>query len=185
MFSSRNLLLALLAFAAWSCDAPPDPRRTNFKIEKDGISAQYDEQSGKLKKIDADLNKNGRMETFSYWDATKVSRVEIDRNEDGKIDRWEHYDGDAQKVVSIGASSKDDGVEDMWTYLDDAGRVARIEFDSNRDGRIDKRDIYGVSATGLRAVLVVESQFDESGVPHKRMHYRPDGTFEGVDTTKE
>src|SRR4026208_1066095 len=128
------IAIALVALAiSVACEATPDPRRTNFEIRaKEGV-AKYDPKSGKLQRFDADLNKNGKMETFSYWDGGRVIRIEIDKDEDGKIDRWEHYNAQ-NKVERVGSSSKDDEVEDTWTCPDEKGFLARVESDTNRDG---------------------------------------------------
>jgi hypothetical protein len=162
-----------------ACSAPPDPRRTNFEIVGKEARAKYDPKTGKLQRIDVDQNKNGRIETFSYWDGARVHRIEIDKDEDGKIDRWEHYN-DQNKLVRLGASTKDDQVEDSWTYPDDKGFLARVETDTDRDGLIDKREIFAErpDVPDGRVLAVVELGIDRSGVPERRLYYRPDGSFE-------
>lgn len=168
------LFLAALA----ACKAPPDPRRTNFEIVGKDARAKYDPKTGKLQRIDADLNKNGTIETFSYWDGTRVHRIEIDNDEDGKIDRWEHYDAQ-NKVERVGTSSKDDQVADTWTYPDQRGFLARVETDTNRDGVIDKRELFvpRPGAPDGRVLSVVELDIDSSGSPARRLHYAVDGAF--------
>lgn len=162
-----------------ACKEPPDPRRTNFEIRaKEGV-AKYDPKSGKLQRIDIDQNKNGRIETFSYWDGARVQRIEIDKDEDGKIDRWEHYDAQ-NKLERVGTSTKDDEVEDSWTYPDEKGFLARVETDTDRDGVIDKRELF-VPRPGTpdgRVLSIVELDIDKSGTPGRRLYYRADGSFE-------
>lgn len=180
MRSARCLgAIALIATAAIACNAPPDPRRTNFEIKGKDTTAKYDPKTGKLKRVDTDLNKNGRMETFSYWDGSRLLRIEIDKDEDGKIDRWEHYN-DQNKVEKIGSSSKDDEVEDTWTYPDQRGFLARVETDTNRDGVVDKREIFvpRPGAPDGRVLSIVELDIDASGQPARRLYYLPDGSFE-------
>jgi len=187
---SQGLLLRLVvviaaAAAIASCSAPPDPRRTNFEIRgKEGV-AKYDPKTGRLKRLDADTNKNGRMETFSYWDATRLFRIEIDGDEDGKIDRWEHYDAN-NKMTRVGSSSKDDEVEDTWTYPDANGFLARVETDVDRDGAIDKREIYAPKpgAPEGRVLSIVELDLDQAGQPRRRLHYRADGSFEKTEAVR-
>jgi hypothetical protein len=168
-----------------ACEAPPDPRRTNFEIRaKEGV-AKYDPKTGKLQRFDADLNKNGKMETFSYWDGGRVIRIEIDKDEDGKIDRWEHYD-QQNKIERVGSSSKDDEVEDTWTYPDERGFLARVESDADRDGSIDRREIFvpRVGKPDGRVLSIVELDIDKSGKPARRLHYRPDGSFEKTEVLR-
>jgi hypothetical protein len=178
-------VIAITTFAAFGCNAPPDPRRTNFEIRaKEGV-AQYDPKTGKLQRFEADLDKNGKMETFSYWDGARLLRIEIDKDEDGKIDRWEHYD-DNRNLVRVGTSSKDDQVEDTWTYADDRGLLSRIEIDLNRDGKIDKREIFveRPGTTDGRVLSIVEMDFNEAGQPGRRIHYKPDGSFERTEVLR-
>ena len=177
-------MCAALVFLSAACTPPPDPRRTNFEIRgKEGV-AKYDPKTGRLKRLDADTNKNGRMETFSYWDATRLFRIEIDQDEDDKIDRWEHYDAN-NKMVRVGSSSKDDQIEDTWTYPDAKGFLARVETDTDRDGAIDKREIYvqSQSAADGRVLSAVEIGLNEAG-KFRRLHYRPDGSFDRVETVQ-
>jgi len=173
---SPAILVWLLAVSA--CSPPPDPRRTNFEIKTKDLYAKYDSKTGRLKKIDIDADKNGKMDTFSYWDGTRLDRIEIDRDEDGRIDRWEHYD-EKNKLTRIGSSNKDDQVEDTWSYPDAQGFLMRVESDLDRDGVLDKRETFEPrpGVPDGRALVMVELDFDPAGRPGLRMHYNPDGSF--------
>lgn len=176
MRGSVHVFLTLLVLSA--CSQPPDPRRTNFEVRGKDAVAKFDPKTGRLKRVDIDQDKNGRMDSFSYWDATRLIRIELDRDEDGKIDRWEHYSG--QKLDRVGASTRDDEVEDSWTYPDERGFLARVETDTDRDGAIDKREIFvpRPEAPDGRVLSVVELEIDKTGAPGRRLYYRPDGSFE-------
>jgi hypothetical protein len=176
--SVTRALVTVLALSCAACGVPPDPRRTNFEIRgKEGV-ATYDPKTGRLKRIDADTDKNGRLETFSYWDATRVIRIEIDRDEDGKVDRWEHYD-EKNQLTRVGSSQRDDQIEDTWTYPDASGFLAKVEFDLDRDGAIDKRETYvqAPSTPTGRVLSVVDMGLNQAGHPARRLYYHPDGTF--------
>jgi hypothetical protein len=172
--------VAVMALGALvGCNTPPDVRRTNFEIRgKEGV-AKFDPKTGRLRKLDYDANKNGRMDSFSYWDATRVIRIEMDQDEDGKIDKWEYYD-EKNAIERVGSSSRDDEVQDTWAYPDSAGFLARVEFDTNRDGAIDKREFYVPTNDGSqrRLLSTVEFEIDASGRAGRRLYYRPDGSFE-------
>ena len=163
-----------------ACSEPPDPRRTNFEIiGKEGV-AKYDHKTGRLLRIDIDQDKDGRIETFSYWDAARVLRIEIDSDHDGRIDRWEHYD--AQNLLaSVGSSRHDDGIEDTWAYPDRTGELERVDSDSDRDGVIDKRERFTAGDAASRVLSVVELDLDQSGKAGRRLVYGPDGTFRRVE----
>ena len=173
-----------VALAFLSCTQPPDPRRTNFEIRgKDGV-AKYDPASGRLSRIDIDHNKDGRIETFSYWDAARILRIEIDSDGDGRIDRWEHYDA-ANHLTHLGSSAHDDGIEDTWTYPNQHGQLARVELDIDRDGAIDQRRLFEPGGGSAQSVLSsVELDIDRTGAAARRLHYAPDGTFQRAEVLR-
>jgi hypothetical protein len=184
MRSYLPISLALLTVIS-ACSAPPDPRRTNFEVKTKDLSAKYNPKSGKLERIDIDQNKDGRIETFSYWDGALLIRIEVDKDEDGKIDRWEHYD-EKRTMTRVGGSSKDDQIEDTWTYPDAEGAVSRVETDTDRDGDIDRRELFAAKpgAPQERFLNIVELDLDKDGRPAQRLHYRADGSFERTENVR-
>jgi hypothetical protein len=81
-------------------------------------------------------------------------------------------------MTSVGSSSRDDAIEDTWTYPDEKGFLTRVETDTDRDGLIDKRDTF-VSKPGApdkRVLQMVELGIDKAGRPARRLYYKPDGT---------
>ena len=176
-------LAACVLGAAIACSEPPDPRRTQFQITgKDGV-AKYDPKTGRLSRIDIDQNKDGRIETFSYWDAARVFRIEVDSDNDGRIDRWEHYD-ERNLLVRVGSSRNDDGIEDTWAYPNRQGELERVETDADRDGTIDKRESFTASGSSSRILSVVEFDLDPTGRAGRRLIYGPDGTFRRVEVLR-
>jgi hypothetical protein len=175
----RVSALVLLLATTNACSTPPDPRHTNFEIRGEQGVANYDPKTGRLKRLDYDANKNGRLDSFSFWDASRVIRIEMDQDEDGKIDRWEYYD-EHNKIERVASSSRDDEVQDTWAYPDASGFLARVETDSDRDGVINKREMFvpRPGAPDQRVLSAVEYEFDNTGTPGRRLHYRPDGSFD-------
>ena len=183
--SPLTAAVSLLAVCTLACSTPPDPRRTNFEIRgKDGV-AKYDPKTGRLSRIDIDHNKDGTLETFSYWDGARVMRIEVDSDGDGRIDRWEHYDSSNQ-LIRIGSSRRDDGVEDTWSYPDRHGQLARVETDTDRDGAIDKRETFiaGAGSHAARVLSTVELDIDHGGAAGRRLHYSADGTFQRAEVLR-
>lgn len=78
----RAIAVAMFAAALATCG-----RKSSGGAE---IVASYDPKTGRLSKLSADLNKNGKIDTWTYMDGAKTIRTEQDQNEDGKIDRWEY-----------------------------------------------------------------------------------------------
>jgi hypothetical protein len=118
---------------AVSCRAPADG--PSF------IQPKYDEQTGKLKQLQYDSDKDGKVDTISYMDGTRVLRVEIDKDEDGKVDRWEYY-GPDQKLEKVGISRANDGKEDTWSYAAADGTITHIEIAGKRDGKVSRIEHY-------------------------------------------
>lgn len=105
------------------------------------IEPVYDQKTGRLKLLKYDSDADGKVDTWSYMDGSRVLRIEIDTDADGRIDRWEHYDADG-KLLSIGLSRARDGVEDARTYAGPDGAVARIEVSTRRDGKANRTEYY-------------------------------------------
>ena len=184
-FASFTAVVLLSAAGMVACTAPPDPRRTNFEIRgKDGV-AKYDPKTGRLSRIDIDHNKDGSLETFSYWDGARVLRIEVDSDGDGRINRWEHYDSSNQ-LIKVGSSRLDDGVEDPWSYPDRDGRLVRVETDTDRDGAIDRRETFvpGVANPGARVLSTVDLDIDRNGASRRRLHYSADGSFQRAEVLR-
>lgn len=174
--------LVCLCLLAVACDSPPDPRRTDFKVERNGVKAEYSPKTGRLQRLGVDLNKNGKIDTWTYQNGTQLDRIEMDKDENGTIDRWEHYVNN--KMVKVGTSSRGDGVEDEWAFLSSAGTLDRVEADTDRDGRIDKWESYEPSPKpgGAPVLRAVSMDPDSSGKPTRRLLYRADGSFERSET---
>jgi hypothetical protein len=130
---SSRLAIAVFALAAASCDTAPTP--TNR------LEASYNQTSGKLEVLKYDSDGDGKFDTVSYMDGTRIVRIEIDKDEDGKIDRWEYY-GPGQKLERVGYSRANDGIEDAWSIIDANGSVARIEIATKRDGKPNRFEYY-------------------------------------------
>ncbi|MGH9328950.1 MAG: hypothetical protein ACRD09_00780 [Vicinamibacterales bacterium] len=161
----------MLVVLATGC--APDPEKERLKQT---TKATYDPKTGRLQLLTYDADKNGRIDTWTYMDGTKVLRSEIDRDEDGKIDRWEFHreDGTLEKV---GFSRANEGKVDAWAYSGADGALARVEEDTNADGKPDKWETY----TGGRKASVA---FDENadGRADRRLTYGPGGALLSIES---
>jgi hypothetical protein len=157
------------------------------------VAPIYDSKTGRLQLLKLDSNGNGRIDTWSYMDGSRVVRIELDQNEDGRIDRWEYYD-EGKHLTRIGYSRADNGQADAWSYADTSGAVVKVELsgkdggirrtehyehdhlasaeeDTDGDGRIDKWETYG----GGR-LLTVAFDTKHRGTPERRLVYGADGS---------
>lgn len=128
-----HLLVICLAVCAGACgSADPSP-----------VKADYDPQTGKLKTMTRDLNGDGKIDEWVYWNGAVAIRGEFDKDLDGKLDRWEYFaDGDVTKLTKVGISIKKNGKEDAWAYSGSDGQVARLEISAKQDGKITRWEYY-------------------------------------------
>lgn len=168
--------------------------------ESSRMHAVYDAKTGRLTQLTYDANGNGRLDTWTYMDGTRILRAEADSDEDGRIDRWEYYRANGE-LEKVGVSRLNDGTVDAWAFQDALGEVSRIEIstrrdsrvdrieflengalarveeDTNRDGRTDKWETYYESAL---AILAFDTQ--HRGAPDRRLIYHADGKLDHVET---
>jgi len=180
--------------------APSSPRDTTV--------AQYDPESGRLKRIEFDTTHNGRNDAVGIMDGTHVERIEVDEDEDGIIDRWEFYNAD-RRLERVGFSRQHNGVMDSIAFFAKDGAMeriemstrgdghfnrteyyqseslARVEEDTNGDGRTDKWETYAVDAHAPagQSPSIVMASFDDAfrGTPNRRFLYSPQGTVLRVE----
>lgn len=165
MASLRHLQMTLILpaclMAASACGSSgPGEKR---------VEPVYDQTSGKLQLLKLDSNGDGRIDTWSFMDGTRVVRIEIDENGDSTIDRWEHYGAD-ESISRIDVSRKRDGKADRIEFYE-RGATVRAEEDTDGDGKIDKWETYD----GPRLASVA---FDtmHRGSPDRRLVYAADGS---------
>jgi hypothetical protein len=150
------LLLALVCLSAHACSDPDKER-----LKKTTLPT-YDKNTGRLRELTFDQDKNGTIDTWTEMDAARPVLTRMDRNEDGKLDRWEYYDVKG-RVEKVGFSRKDDGTPDAWAFAGADGRIERIEISSTSDmARIDRWEKY--DASGL---VSAEEDTDRNGRPDK------------------
>lgn len=111
------------------------------------VDAIYDKATGKLTQLAADLNKDGKIDTWTYMNGAMPLRTEQDMDGDGKIERWE-FSGPGGQTVKVALSRRKTGKPDIWTYLDAAGEPERIESASvglpgaETEAKIDRIETY-------------------------------------------
>lgn len=163
------------------------------------VQATYDKGTGKLSTLTADTNHDGKIDTWTYMDGAVPLRTEQDLDGDGRIERWEYTRPDGSNA-QIAVSRRATGQPDMWTYLDEkgtttrvetasadavqagqkarvdrteyyeAGRLVRVEEDTDGDGKVDKWEAHDGPA-----VLWLELDTDKNGTPDERITFGPAG----------
>lgn len=190
-FAPRRILLFALNVAVVGCGSAPENKQ---------VQAEYDKQTGRLSQLTYDSNNNGKPDSFSYMDGTRVLRVEVDKDEDGKIERWEYYGAD-RKLERLGMSRLNDGKVDAWAYQGADGAVGRIEVSTKRDGKVNRKEFYEKGAlvrteedtdgNGVTdkwetysngAITSVAFDTEGTGRPTRRLVYGKDGTLDRIET---
>lgn len=115
------------------------------------VAPSYDSYTGRLIQLSADQDGDGRIDQWSYLDGTRPLRGEKDADADGRVDRWEYFDGQAG-LVRVGTSSRNDGIEDTWTWVSRTNGEGRVDLSTTRDRHIDRHEFY-VDTTLARAEL--------------------------------
>ena len=190
----QSLVAGLVLMSA--CAQEPSDRRP---------VPDYDTFTGRLVRLGADQNGDGRLDQWTYLEGNRPLRGEADVDGDGRIDRWEYFNADAA-LVAIGTSSLGDGIEDTWTQvaLTAAGEahvarsrhrdrqldrheyfkdnvLVRAEEDTNADGRIDRWDRYEGSV--MREVLL-DTTFG-TGKADRRLLYDAQGRFTLAEAVRQ
>lgn len=136
----------------------------------------YDPSTGKLTRLEADLNKNGKSDAWTYMDGSVPLRTEQDRNEDGKIDRWEYVTPEGMVTKVLISATGDPNKISRWESYNQ-GALDTVEEDTNGDGRPDKWEKH-------RGVPIVFVEFDMNfdGFPDQRWNYGPNAVVESIET---
>ena len=129
-----------------ACEVSPGRRQ---------VTPSYDEFTRRLIAIYADQNADGRVDQWTYFEGNRPLRGEKDADGDGRIDRWEYFNQSAA-LQRVGSSSRNDGVEDTWTYPAAADAEGRIDRSRSRDRAIDRREFF-------RGDALVRAEEDTNG----------------------
>jgi hypothetical protein len=189
-------LLGAVAIALGGCS---DPEKERLKAT---TQATYDPKTGRLTRLTADLNKDGKIDAYSYMDGTKVLRTELDTDQDGKIEKWEYMGEDGKTVVRVALSREKNGKSDTWMYPGPDGKLARAEIsseqdekkidrwewyengqivraeeDASGDGKVDKWETF---ANGAVTSVMLDENYD--GSADRRLNYGPAGRLVTIDS---
>ncbi len=190
-------LVALAAFGAVLAHGCADPERERLKAttkasydKATGKLTELTYDTNKNGRIDTwtdmngmrplrsriDSNEDGRIDRWEYYDeAGRLTKVGFSREAGDKPDAWA-YSTTAGRIERVEVSSTGDEARiNRWEFYDVAapaspdgpGPLARVEEDTNRDGRPDKWEHYGNG-------VVQKAEFDVTGDgrPDRRLTYR-------------
>lgn len=173
--------MAGLVLTTGACRQPQAQTMRNERVQP-----TFDKETGRLTRLEADSNGDGKVDTWGYMDGMRVVRVEVDENGDGTVDRWEFHkqgqpgqlvQGSVDKTIErIDRATRFDGKVSRWEYFDN-GSLARVEEDTDGDGTIDKWETYNAGSLSMMALDTARR-----GKADRRLIYRPDGSLDRIET---
>ena len=164
------------------------------------VTPSYDSFTARLVQLSADQDGDGRPDQWTYLDGNRALRGEKDSDADGRIDRWEYF-GAASELRIVGTSSRNDGIEDTWTWVSRSNGEGRVDLSTKRDRHLDRREFYVDTALAraeldtdadgrvdrwdrYESTVLREVQFDTSFAgarADRRLLYDAQGRFTGAE----
>jgi len=172
---TRHWFWLPLAVLSAACGSSPAPEAGGKPVP------EYNRETGKLERLVADRNGDGKPDTWARMDGVHTSQIDIDQDGDGTPDRIEYYG----KNTAAGATAPSvieraeergpaGGIVRREHYKD--GVLDRVEEDTDGDGRMDKWEHY---VEGALARLDLD--LTGRGFPSRRLIYAPGGVRVEVD----
>jgi hypothetical protein len=165
--------LLLAACNPWS--TTPAPRLT---LAENGKYQTLLDMEGRPLRRAYDEDGDRRADAINFYRQGRLERAEVDTDRDGIVDRWEVYSEDG-KIVRVGRATRQPGRPDEWSYPDGLGGISRRELDDDGDGHIDRAEVYVEGR-----VVAEEFDTDRDGTLDRRLVRRLDGTLERVEARR-
>jgi hypothetical protein len=107
---------------------------------------EYYDQTGALRRREADYDDNGIVNSIEHFENGKLVRRELDTTNQGKIDTWDFFDPATGARTKRERDATGDGkIDQWWTY---AGEKVTIAMDRNGDGLPDPDTTITLGAGG-------------------------------------
>lgn len=210
---ARRALPLLLAATSVACARQcgglggGSPGSLPLMVGPDGVKRYLDDKGaykawydywGRLERIEYDKNGDGRADHVAHYAGGRTARLlEVDEDGTGTMDRWEYYD-EAGALLKVGTSRRG-GVPDVWTFPGPGGQPRRLEYDDDRDGKVERTEllekgrVVGLELDADRdgktdrwqrwvdgKLRGEELDTDQDGKPDRRLAYDEKGRILGV-----
>lgn len=107
---------------------------------------EYYDQTGQLRRREADYDDNGIVNSIEYFEGGKLVRRELDTTNQGRIDTWDFFDPVTGVRTKRERDATGDGRIDQWWTYD--GSNVTIAMDRNGDGLPDPDSTITLGANG-------------------------------------
>lgn len=108
---------------------------------------EYYDQTGQLRRREADYDDNGIVNSIEHYENGKLARRELDTSNQGRIDTWDFFDPATGARTKRERDANGDGRVDQWWTYEGADRVT-IAMDRNGDGQPDPDSQITLGANG-------------------------------------
>jgi len=128
-----------IVVAAEEPAAPQQVKAKEIRIDRnyDGVADRVEiyDTKGVIARIESDVNSDGKIDEWVYYENNVPVKGEKDLNADGKADTTLIYDAKGA-VIRTEADANGDGKIDEWVYYE-AGKPVKAEKDTKKDGTPD------------------------------------------------
>ena len=107
---------------------------------------EYFDQTGQLRRREADYDDNGVVNSIEHFENGKLVRRELDTTNQGRIDTWDFFDPSTGNRIKRERDANGDGKIDQWWSYEN-GQVT-IAMDRNGDGQPDPDSTITLGANG-------------------------------------
>ncbi len=108
---------------------------------------EYYDQTGQLRRREADYDDNGIVNSIEHYEGGKLVRRQLDTTNQGRIDTWDFYDPATGARTKRERDANGDGRVDQWWTYEGNDRVT-IAMDRNGDGQPDPDSQITLGANG-------------------------------------
>ncbi len=109
---------------------------TNLDGTKD-VVRKYNDKGDALFE-EADINHDGRIDTWLTFMKGRISEEKTDRNFDGNADQWKYFSGG--RITRAKRDTNNDSKPDIWEMYASNGTLERMGVDVDGDERVDRWD---------------------------------------------
>ncbi len=107
---------------------------------------EYYDQTGQLRRREADYDDNGIVNSIEHYENGKLVRRELDTTNQGRLDTWDYFDPTTGARTKRERDSTGDGKIDQWWTFN--GDQVTIAMDRNGDGLPDPDATVTLGANG-------------------------------------
>jgi hypothetical protein len=107
---------------------------------------EYYDQTGQLRRREADYDDNGIVNSIEHYENGKLVRRELDTTNQGRLDTWDFFDPATGARTKRERDATGDGKIDQWWTFD--GERVTIAMDRNGDGLPDPDSTITLGANG-------------------------------------